>query len=652
MKKLHSLFALTLLPGALLLGDVQLPSIIGENMVLQRGKIITLWGKANPGEKITATFQSDSAEAIASPEGKWNIKMGTFSAGGPHTLTIKGANTLTFTNVMVGDVWIASGHYDSDEKDLPSAHSEKKSSNSFHPTIRLFTAAKHMADQHLADVSGKWQEYAPDSSQRFPAIPLSFAQQSSHDLQIPIGLINSSHDNTYTQAWVSRSHLLSSSLFAPQVRQNDVLRTINPQSHEDYHKTLDKWMAATQPDPHTKTNRHQDPGNRGVKLGYANPGYIDDDWRKMDLPSFWEDRGLYFDGVVWFRRQIMLPPNWAGKELTLNLGAISDLDETYFNGKEIGHTGLETKDYHRVPRQYKVPASLVKTGRNVIAIRVFNNLGRGGFGGAPDELFLSQGTRTIPLSGDWLFKVASTLPEIPLDPDDPNQPAVLYNAMIFPLIPFSIQGVIWNNGEKNLRDAGQYRHLLPLLIRCWRGVWNIGNFSFLIIQLPAGENGTSAGENAMAKIREAQAKTLSLPKTALASTIDLGQSGHFSPDDMREIARRLNMAAQGINDGKKTVYAGPVYERSAVENGKMRLFLKTNGGKLQAKDGAPKGFVIAGEDRRFVQASASLDGDTVIVWNDQTGKPEAVRYAWDDNPGGNLQNQEGLPATPFRTDNW
>jgi sialate O-acetylesterase len=253
-------------------------------------------------------------------------------------------------------------------------------------------------------------------------------------------------------------------------------------------------------------------------------------------------------------------------------------------------------------------------------------------------------------------KPAPPEPRAPEDPlRNPWWPGSLYNGMIAPLVPYGIKGAIWYQGESNADRAYQYRTLFPTMIRDWRRAWGQGDFPFLFVQLanfmPAKEE---PGEDAWAELREAQTKTLSLPKTGMASAIDVGDAVDIHPRNKREVGRRLALNALAIAYGRdEGEYAGPLYRSRKVEGGRVRLKFDHAEGGLSAKDGAPlKGFAVAGADRKFVWANAEIDGDEVVVWSDAVPRPAAVRYGWASTPPSTLYNKDGLPASPFRTDDW
>jgi sialate O-acetylesterase len=310
-------------------------------------------------------------------------------------------------------------------------------------------------------------------------------------------------------------------------------------------------------------------------------------------------------------------------------------------------------------RNYTVPASALKAGRNVIAVRVLDIAGAGGIDGKPEQMSLVPGTGdAISLSGPWLYKVGVNLTKTDPAPvhfdNNPYVVSAIYNAMIAPLFPYGIKGIIWYQGEANADHAYQYRTLLPTMIKDWRSRWGMGDFPFYIVSLanymqaPANPQ-----DSAWAELREAQAMTAtSLKHSGLALAIDIGNPNDIHPQNKQEVGRRLALIALAKDYGKETEYSGPEFKRMKVDGGKVRLTFTHIAGGLVAKGDKLTGFAIAGADRKFEWADAVIDGDKVVVSSPAVPNPVAVRYAWADNPVCNLYNQAGLPAGPFRTDDW
>jgi sialate O-acetylesterase len=302
---------------------------------------------------------------------------------------------------------------------------------------------------------------------------------------------------------------------------------------------------------------------------------------------------------------------------------------------------------------------VLKPGLNTIRVRALDTGGPGGFHGKPEDMkveLASGGGDSISLSGEWLYQETTPMSKLKPFPrtiaTDPNGATVLYNGMIAPLVPFAIKGAIWYQGEANAVRPFQYRTLLPTMIKDWRS--RFGNdFPFLIVQLA---NFMAArpepSESQWAELREAQFLTSeTVPRTAVATAIDIGDDKDIHPKNKQEVGHRLALAARAIAYGEKNEYAGPAFRKMTVESNKIRLTFDHIGGGLVAKNGDKLlGFAIAGSDKKFVWADAVIDGNTVVVSSAQVQHPVAARYDWADNPNGNLYNKANLPTFPFRTD--
>ncbi|SFE80420.1 sialate O-acetylesterase [Chitinophaga sp. CF118] len=453
--------------------DVRLPALVGSNMVLQRNKPLHIWGWADKGEKVTITFLNSTYKATTAANGKWEVVLPARPAGGPYSMTVKGNNTITLDNILIGEVWIASGQ---SNMEMPlngwghvlNAEQEVKAAN--YPEIRLFQINHTTSTAPQEDVvtwQGGWQPCDPQHIAGFSAVGYFFAREIYTHEHIPVGVIHTSWGGTVAEAWTSGESLKKMPAFADTV------------------KALESLSA-------------------------------------------------------------------------------------------------------------------------------------------------------------------------PQAPEKPNKATLLYNAMIHPLLPFPIRGVIWYQGESNADRAYQYRELFPLMIKDWRKQWKTGEFPFYFVQLANfKDKKTEPAASDWAELREAQLQTLALPNTGMASAIDIGETKDIHPKNKQEVGRRLSLIARAQVYGEKIPYAGPVYLSKQIAGKKITVSFKYTDEGLQMKNGSTlKGFEIAGADKQFHWAQAKISGEHVIVWSDEVPNPVAVRYSWADNPDGNLYNGAGLPASPFRTDDW
>jgi sialate O-acetylesterase len=386
-------------------------------------------------------------------------------------------------------------------------------------------------------------------------------------------------------------------------------------------------------------------------LPWYEPAYVAENWRTINIPGYWEDQGIRdLDGIVWYRREIELPPDCAGLPGKIAMGRIVDADEVYVNGRQIGKT-----TYQYPQRRYEVPAGVLRDGKNIFVVRVTNTAGKGGF--VPDKPYtLTVAGKSFDLKGYWHYKVGAAF-----EPEGPvksipvqNQPTALYNAMIAPLVDFPVSGFVWYQGESNAGSPDNYEALMRALITDWRSQWKRPDAPFLYVQLPNFMEVTySPGDSQWALMREAQLKTLEIPQTAMAVTIDLGEWNDIHPGNKKPIGDRLALAARAVAYGESdVVYSGPIYQSQRVDGNQIWVnFTSVGSGLLSIDGGSLTHFAIAGADKKFVWAEAKIEDDKVVVSSDLVSAPLYVRYAWADNPAGaNLYNKEGLPASPFRTD--
>ena len=626
-----------------LLADVSLPNFFGDNMVLQRDKPIPIWGWASPKEKITVQFDHQTKTTKADKSGKWMIKLDNENAGGPYLLTIKGKNTVTFNNVMVGEVWICSGQ---SNMEMPIEgwgkinNYEKEIAAANYPLIRHIKVPNTISSTPQDNIpKADWKVCSPETAGDFTAAGYFFARELYNKLKIPVGLINTSWGGTMVETWTSRQAFENSDEF------KEMIATM-PQLNLDSMAKIKKEESLKRIEALQGSMDNIDATN------WNEPTTNDNAWPQMHLPNFWETQQLGdMDGIVWFRKTINLSAEDAGKAATLELAMIDDNDVTYVNGTKVGSTAA-----YNAKRNYPVEPGILKEGKNVIAVRVDDTGGYGGIYGDSADMKLTIGNHAIPLYGAWHFKVEKiTGGSASIGPN--SYPTLLFNAMLNPLIPYAFRGVIWYQGETNAGRAYQYRKAFPLMITDWRKRWNDGDFPFYFVQLASfnADNGNSNNGSTWAELREAQAKTLSLPNTGMAVITDIGDSSNIHPKDKQDVGKRLAAIALHNVYGEDIVYNGPVYTSMKTEGNKVIISFTDIGSGLIAHDryGYIKGFEVADADKKFHYAKAYISGNTVVVYNDSVNAPVAVRYGWaDNNLEDNLFNKEGFPAGPFRTDDW
>jgi len=639
-----TLFCYVLIISQIALCKVRLPRLISDGMVLQRGYSTQIWGWASAGEKVTINFNDKTYSAKTGTDCKWAVTLSELNAGGPYSMEIAGSNRIILKDILIGEVWVCSGQ---SNMDLTMARVEERYAdviaNSNNPAIRRFFVSKrydfNTPQQDLE--SGSWESANPETIRSFTATGYFFAKALYEKYKVPIGLIHASVGGSPAEAWLSEDALKEFPTHLETAEKFKDSNYLNQVANKDK-AVSDAWYSLMQ---------QKDKGMSDGQKPWFDPAYDASDWATMNVPGYWADGPLgNVNGVVWFRKEIDVPASMTGKPARLLLGRVVDSDRTYVNGKFVGSVS-----YQYPPRKYDVPENLLKAGKNIIVVRVVNNVGRGGF--LLDKLYqLSAAGRTIDLKGPWQYKLAATMEPLPGKTFIEWQPLGLYNGMIAPLLNYTIKGVIWYQGESNTGRPREYQKLFPALIADWRQKWNQGDFPFLYVQLANYMRvKDEPSESNWAELREAQLKTLAVPNTAMAVAIDIGEWNDVHPLNKEDIGKRLALGAQKVAYGDETVvYSGPIYQSMKIEGNKIALSFAHIGDGLIAKGGGElKYFAIAGANKKFIWAKAKIQGDKVIVRNDDITNPVAVRYAWADNPeGANLYNKEGLPASPFRTDEW
>lgn len=641
MKKIFflSLLVVTLQP---LCAQLRLPALVRDSMILQRDTKVRIWGWASPKEKVEVKVNGRTYTTRAQANGNWEVFLAPTPAGGPYTMALKGKNQIELKDILFGDVWFCSGQSNMvHQLNIHDVAYARVIAEANDPQIRQCWIPT------LADLNGPrtelpavyWKSAVGEDIRPFSAVAYFFAKKIHDKYKIPIGIINSSVGGTPIEAWTSEEGLKDFSSLISQIQKNKDTQYVN--------SLIRNNAALPRPAPPV------DPGLEAKPTWY-DPAYVPGGWRRMHIPGFWEDQGVKdLNGIVWYRKEIDIPQSMAGKPARVFLGRIVDADELYINGKSVGRT-----TYQYPQRRYTVPEGLLKAGKNLFVIRVTNNGGKGGF--VPDKPYcIFSGMDTVSLMGDWDYKVGAVFrpfngPRTQPPVNAPNQPTALYNAMVAPVIPYTIKGICWYQGESNAGRPVEYEALMKALIEDWRKKWNLGTLPFFYVQLPGFmDYSYLPGESNWARLRESQLNALSLDRTGMAVAIDLGEWNDIHPDNKKDVGERLALWALYEAYGEKElVHSGPMVEKIDVGTEKITLHFTHIGSGLITRDGeAPAEFAIAGEDKKFVWAQTKLEGNKVVVWNEEVKNPKFVRYAWADNPvNPNLINKEGLPASPFRTD--
>ncbi len=627
--------------GSLVYAEVSLPKLFSDHMVIQRDQPINIWGWGNVGEKVTISFNGENYKTTANESGRWKVIMKKMPAGGPHTMTVSGVNVITFRDILMGDVWVCSGQSNMQWNLHQTSYQESDTTFVRSGEVRLFTVAVQWDYQPLSDVSGgSWIEMSMDNILFFSAVGYHFGKFLNQNIDVPIGLINSSLGASSIEAWMSNETLVGFDQFKPDIEPVMEHKKNFQELRNDFEKIKPDWEA-----------NHYMKGP-GIDGEWHKPETDVSEWKEIQVPGYWEDYGLSdHDGAVWYRKEFDLPDDFNEKQFLIQLNQIDDYDKTWINGHLVGE--IYGRHSHR---NYYVDAEILKQNSNVIVVRAFDIGGKGGF---TTNAFWGNPI----LLGSWRFKKgleidADQFPAVNMPNASPfSSPGVLYNANIAPLMPYGIKGVIWYQGESNEYRAHEYRALLPAMIQGWRENWGQGDFPFLIVQLANyHEVATRPQESRWAEVREAQAMAATLANTGLACAIDIGEAGDIHPKNKEEVGRRLGISALKVAYGMDVIHSGPIVKSIDFnENGVLITFDNVGSGLININEGDfLQGFAVATDERYFDWGEARIVAiDKVLITNPHNDPAVSVRYAWADNPGiTGLYNSELLPAVPFRTDSW
>ena len=666
-RTLTLLTALLLAPlAALHAADLKLPSIFSDHMVLQCDKAVPVWGWADAGEQIAVEFAGQSQSTTTNADGRWTVKLDALEASAEsRELIVRSLSrdrSLKVADVIVGEVWAGGGqsNMEFDMKAITSAADEIEASAN--PALRQFHMLKNPAARTPADdVQGYWTVARPGTTEDFIAAGYYFAKNIQRELKTPVGLIKVCWGGSKVEPWISLGSLASVPELASGAKNMDAMSERNKSAFRE-------WLKRTQ---------REDRASGEVSRFLSGPVSTDDGWVAVKDNGPVSDPSLPKLGAFWFRKEVSLTARQTGAVQVLQFGPTAQFDQVYWNGTLIGERSVENFTGLISVRHYLIPPTLLKEGVNQLAVRLFAPAEPPGF-----SWFPSVGTTKI--LGGWMAKAEYALP--PLDaagkkavPPLTGQhvlPGRLFNGMMHPILPYAIRGVLWYQGESNTGNASLYRTSFPLLIKDWRQHWQQGDFPFYFCQLANYRAKTNQpGESVWAELREAQAKTLSVPNTGMVVLIDTGESEDIHPQSKQVAGERLARIALAKTYSREVVHSGPVYTSMKIEGSAIRLSFDHLGGGLAAKEvpatydvmrkagkTAPlvrnsphsqlEGFAICGDDKQWVWAEAKIEGDTVLVSSSQVHSPIAVRYAWADNPTCNLYNAADLPASPFRTDDF
>lgn len=624
---------------------IKLPKLISNGMVLQREKPIKIWGWADVGEKVEVRFAGKNFVTEAGANGKWQLMLPAMKAGGPKKMMLTGTNVITLSDILIGDVWLCAGQSNM-ELTMNTAKEiyQKEIANANNTQIRQFLVKQNSSFYQQEDFDlSSWKPANPQNVLEFSAVGYFFALEVYNRYRIPIGLINNAVGGTPAEAWMSDDALVK----FPYLYQQAILFKDPAEIEKVKVKDNDRKKAWFD-DLRSKDQGFADNGNqwKSNSVNFTS-------WSSFTIPGFWQENMLKNKGsVVWLKRTITLSKSQIMKSGYLELGNIDEQDSTYVNGVFIGATGNKYQS-----RKYSLPNGLLKEGENTITIRALDTESPGGFmAKKPYQLVL--GEEKLALDGIWKYKVGVEVPPLRSNTftNFSVKPTVWYNSKVAPMLQYQFKGVLWYQGEANVHKAKEYYRLFPALIKNWREKFNQGDFPFLFVQLAnLGAADALPADDALTRLREAQAATLAVANTGMAVTHDIGDWDDIHPLNKKEVGRRLFLSAQKIAYGVTNAFVtGPVFKSLQKKDQQIIIHFDNVGSGLRSSNGKPLShFAIAGEDGKFVWAKAEIRGKNIVVVHTENVKnPIYVRYAWSKNPEtANLYCENGLPAVSYRTDN-
>lgn len=655
-------------------GKLRVCNLFGDHAVLQREEEVPIWGWDEPGQAVTVTYGSQKASAKADEKGKWTVKLNLDEAGAePAELVVEGSGKVISQDVIVGEIWIASGQSNMEWKLSKSISYEEEKAAMPYPNLRMWHAAYVAVPEPQAEVKGQWEVLTPENIGKFSGVAFHFAKQLNQELKEPIGVVHSHWGGTPAEAWTSAEGLAK----LPEVDEGakKILAKYEefPQLLAKYAEDEVAWIKANAREDHAKPE--------GDALTAFVEGPTDgEEWKTVKPGANLAEAGLPEAGAIWFRKTVELNEEQA-KWVNFQIAPLAGLDSFYVNGKLVKEMTWATGGVAN-QREYGVAGNILKAGPNEIALRVY----------VPGKLtvFGENAKFSQILWNDWKAKaeyaldplsaeVLATEPKCPQNLGKrQNAPSHLYNGMIEPLVPVAFRGVIWYQGESNAGRAQQYREVFPNMIQDWRAQWGGRNFPFYFCQLANYlAKSPQPGNSGWAETREAQEFALKLPNTGEAILIDLGEEGDIHPRNKKDVGLRLARIALAKTYGKDVVHSGPLFSKLEAKEGKVTLtFTEVAGGlvaqplpatykkkslgnepeiplELPVPDSELQGFAVCASDGVWKWASAKITGkNTIELSSPEVAEPAHVRYAWSNNPTCNLYNSEGLPAGPFRTDDF
>ena len=613
--------------------DLKLPAILGSGAVLQSGVPLPVWGWAKPGSAVSVSLAGQERSVKAGRDGRWKVTFDALKPGPVGDLAIKsGKKRIVSTDMLAGEVWLCSGQSNMQFKMGGVKNKDEEIKAADFPSIRLFLQQQLVSEKPLPDTGATWKTCSPATVGNFSAVGYLFGREIHQKAGVPVGLIDASWGGTNIQCWMDEESLAGTK-WGPE--------------------ELDSWKKKLKADPEMAgaswnlelKDLELVPADGGKAVPFSKVDTAPASARWTDV---FADTGATVDfrpvGATGARMKVaMRPGGWAQANRRLAPDN-APVDLSRFSALRLKARGkgrflvrVLQKDVWEWEAHRSQPFELKKTAWTTVTIP---------FASLKQHDWAWQRPFNSAAVNGLNFLAESAI--------GPNElPCGLYNAEIHPLVPYAIRGALWYQGENNCWGAVRYRTQLPALISGWRRAWNDGDFHFYFVQLANFQAPSEvAVDSDWAELREAQTTTLSVANTGMAVIIDVGEANDIHPKDKQSVGHRLALNALAKAYGQKVEYSGPVFERMEGGRDGVRLYFTHATGGLVAKGGTLKGFSVAGADRKFSVATAVIDGSSVLVRSADVPDIQSVRYAWAANPVCNLYNGEGLPAGPFRTDEW
>ena len=658
---LFSIFCYTLSfsQGMSVENSLQLNALFSDHMVLQQSANVSFWGTYTPNETLSVTGSWGSkSTTIVDSNGHWKLDLETPEAGGPFTVEIQTKfHKKSLVNIMIGEVWLASGQSNMEmtlrgwpPNDIID-NSEEEIQKADYAEVRMFTVQKQLSLNPRGTFKGSWKVSSPETAGEFSASAYFFARRLHKTLKVPIGIIHSSWGGTPVEAWTSNEQVKKTGDFD---RILNTISSVDPQKETS--DWFSKWKSIAIPVGDKQWDQLV-----VYDSEFKQVDYDDSQWNQVYLPGQFDAiTQVDFDGVMWFRKTVHIRD--LRSDYTLEIEAIDDMDLIYVNGNKVG--GFAGANYSNSKRAYKVSKRLLNKGANTIAIRAIDIGGPGTFKG-PMLLSSDSGSK-ISLTGYWSYRMAAEIykgklylygtehlnlkDKAAIFKVNPKLPTVLFNAMIHPLIPYTIKGAIWYQGEENVGRAEQYKQLFPAMISDWRERWNY-NFPFYFVQIAPfqypREKKTALDQSQ--KLREAQRSTLNTINTGMVVTMDIGNFNNIHPSNKQAVGKRLAGLALANEYGKQLVASGPLF-KSIKRRGEILVVNFDEIGSGLISKGALRGFEIAGLDMIYKVAEANIINNTIELSASTVSNPKYARYGWSDQAVPCLFNREGLPASSFTSE--